>query len=79
MILIGMISLSLFWTTCFAPESPYFLYEFERWAELEKALGRVAKFNGDFDAKSIEFVVGKLRDQKKKDDEAKIAIRKTME
>ena len=57
-----MISLSLFWTTFFAPESPFFLYEFEKWEELEKAFVTITKFNGCYDQKGIEFVMNKLKE-----------------
>lgn len=66
-ILIGLMAFSLIWTTCFAPESPYFLYEMEKWEELEKAFSKITKFNGNYDKKSIEFVVQKLKDQKEKE------------
>lgn len=40
-ILILAISLSLFWTIIFAPESPIFLYECERFSELKQAFSRI--------------------------------------
>ena len=66
-ILILMISLSLFWTVVFAPESPIFLYECERFHELSHALAAIQKVNGNFDQNIVESVILKLKEQKLKD------------
>ena len=66
-IIIVMLSLSLFWTIVFAPESPLFLYECDRFNELKHALTTIQIFNGNLDQNIVESVVLKLKEQKVKD------------
>jgi len=62
-----MMSLSLFWTIVFAPESPTYLYECDRFNELKHAFSQIQKFNGNLDENIVESVVLKLKEQKIKD------------
>lgn len=62
-----MISISLIWTIVFAPESPLFLYECDRFDDLKLAFAKIQKFNGNYDPEVIESVVTKLKEQKEKD------------
>jgi hypothetical protein len=60
-------SLSLFWTIVFAPESPTYLYECDRFNDLKQAFSRIQEFNGNFDQNIVDSVVLKLKEQKLKD------------
>lgn len=46
---------------------------------MEKAFAKITKFNGEYDQKSVEFVVQKLKEQKQKDMEVKDKLRVSLE
>lgn len=48
-VIIVCMGLSLLWTIVFAPESPLFLYESDRFDELKLAFEKVQNFNGNHD------------------------------
>ena len=67
----GILVISLFWIACFAPDSPQFLFESEKFDELEKAFTMISKFNCAYKQEKVESIMKKLKAQAKADNAAK--------
>ena len=63
--------LSLFWIAFFAPDSPQFLFESEKFDELEKAFTMISKFNCAYKREKVEIIINKLKAQAKIDNTSK--------
>jgi len=69
--LTGILLLSLFWIAFFAPDSPQFLFESEKFDELEKAFTMISKFNCAYNREKVEMIIEKLKAKAKADNAAK--------
>ena len=57
----------------FAPDSPQFLFESERFEELEKAFTMISKFNCAYKKEKVDSIMIKLKAQAKIDNAKKAA------
>ena len=69
----AMMLVALLWIAVIAPDSPQFLYESEKFDQLEKAFTTIAKFNCIYNKSKIDAILIKLKAQSEADNAAKAA------